>query len=49
VPALCVGTFLGLSGGFARAAEPAPTPSPANWWDTLTVGGTVESGILCKP
>jgi hypothetical protein len=30
VPALCAGTFLGLAGGYARAAEPAPTPPPAN-------------------
>ena len=49
LPALCAGTFLGLSGGFARAAEPAPTPPPANWWDTITVGGTVTSGILFNP
>ncbi|MGH6812134.1 MAG: outer membrane beta-barrel protein [Methylocella sp.] len=45
VPALCAGTFLGLSAGLARAAEPAPTPPPANWWDTFTVGGTVEAGV----
>jgi putative OmpL-like beta-barrel porin-2 len=45
VPALCAGTFLGLAGGYARAAEPAPTPPPANWWDTFTVGGTVEAGV----
>ncbi|MGH6837705.1 MAG: outer membrane beta-barrel protein [Methylocella sp.] len=45
VPALCAGTFVGLSAGFARAAEPAPTPPPANWWDTFTIGGTVEAGV----
>jgi hypothetical protein len=45
VPALCAGAFLGLAGGYARAAEPAPTPPPANWWDTFTVGGTVEAGV----
>ncbi|MDQ6870301.1 MAG: porin [Pseudomonadota bacterium] len=45
VPALFAGTFLGLAGGYARAAEPAPTPPPANWWDTFTVGGTVEAGV----
>ncbi|MGI8570425.1 MAG: outer membrane beta-barrel protein [Methylocella sp.] len=45
VPALCAGTFLGLSAGLARAAEPAPTPPPANWWDTFTIGGTVEAGV----
>jgi hypothetical protein len=45
VPALCAGTFLGLACGYARAAEPAPTPPPANWWDTFTVGGTVEAGV----
>jgi hypothetical protein len=45
VPALCAGTFLGLAGGYARAAEPAPTPPPASWWDTFTVGGTVEAGV----
>jgi Putative beta-barrel porin-2, OmpL-like. bbp2 len=44
VPALCAGTFLGLA-GYARAAEPAPTPPPANWWDTFTIGGTVEAGV----
>jgi Putative beta-barrel porin-2, OmpL-like. bbp2 len=45
MPAICAGTLLGLAGGYARAAEPAPTPPPANWWDTLTVGATVESGV----
>jgi hypothetical protein len=45
VPALCAGTLLGLAGGYARAAEPAPTPPPAGWWDTFTVGGTVEAGV----
>jgi hypothetical protein len=45
VPALCAGTFLGLAGGYARAAEPAPTPPPANWWDTFTIGGTVTAGV----
>ena len=56
VPALCAGTFLGLAGGFlclsgghARAADAAATPPPANWWDTLTVGGSLESGILFNP
>jgi hypothetical protein len=44
VPALCACTFLGLS-GLAHAAEPAPTPPPANWWDTFTIGGTVEAGV----
>ena len=45
VPALCAGTFLGLSAGLARAAEPAPTPPPANFWDTFTIGATVEAGV----
>ncbi|MGH6800962.1 MAG: outer membrane beta-barrel protein [Methylocella sp.] len=45
VPALCAGTFLGLSAGLARAAEPAPTPPPAGWWDTFTIGATVEAGV----
>ena len=49
VPALCAGTFLGLSGGLARAAEPAPTPPPANWWDTITVSGSVDAGITFNP
>jgi hypothetical protein len=49
VPALCAGTFLGLAGGYARAAEPAPTPPPPNWWDTFTVGGTVEAGVTLNP
>jgi Putative beta-barrel porin-2, OmpL-like. bbp2 len=45
LPALCAGTFLGLSAGLARAAEPAPTPPPPNWWDTFTIGATVEAGV----
>ena len=45
VRALCAGTFLGIAGGYARAAEPAPTPPPAGWWDTFTVGGTVTAGV----
>lgn len=49
VPALCAGTFLGLAGSFARAAEPAPTPPPASWWDTFTIGGTVEAGFTMNP
>jgi hypothetical protein len=49
VPALCAGTFLGLSGGLALAAEPAPTPPPANWWDTITVSGVVDAGITFNP
>ncbi|HEY8031621.1 MAG TPA: outer membrane beta-barrel protein, partial [Methylocella sp.] len=49
VPALCAGTFLGLAGNFARAAEPAPTPPPASWWDTFTIGGTVEAGFIMNP
>jgi Putative beta-barrel porin-2, OmpL-like. bbp2 len=49
VRALCAGTFLGLAGGYARAAEPAPTPPPPNWWDTFTVGGTVEAGVTLNP
>ncbi|MDQ6704212.1 MAG: porin [Pseudomonadota bacterium] len=49
VPALCAGTFLGFAGGYTRAAEPAPTPPPANWWDTFTVGGTVEAGLTLNP
>jgi Putative beta-barrel porin-2, OmpL-like. bbp2 len=43
--ALCAGALLGLSGGYARAAEPAPPPPPANWWDTFTIGGTVTAGV----
>src|SRR3984893_16363312 len=49
VPALCAGTFLGLAGGYARAAHPPPTPPPANWWDTFTVGGTVDAGLTLNP
>ncbi len=45
VPALCAGMFLGLAGGYARAAELAPMPPPANWWDTLTVSGHVQAGV----
>jgi hypothetical protein len=45
VPALYAGTFLGLSAGLARAAELAPTPPPAGWWDTFTLGATVEGGV----
>ncbi|HUI19489.1 MAG TPA: outer membrane beta-barrel protein [Methylocella sp.] len=49
VPALCAGTILGVSGGLAQAAEPAPTPPPANWWDTITVSGSVDAGITFNP
>ena len=49
VPALCAGTFLSLSGGLARAADITPTPPPANWWDTITVTGTVEAGVTMNP
>jgi Putative beta-barrel porin-2, OmpL-like. bbp2 len=45
VPAFCAGAFLGLAGGYARAAEPAPTPPPPNWWDTLTVSGHIQAGV----
>src|ERR1700719_3518393 len=45
VRALCAGTFLGLAGVYARAAEPAPSPPPAGWWDHFTIGGTVEAGV----
>jgi hypothetical protein len=49
VPALCASTFLGLSGSLARAADAPVTPPPANWWDTLTVSGSVEAGITFNP
>src|SRR3984893_13082532 len=49
VQALCAVTFLGLAGEYARAAEPAPTPPPANWWDTLTVTGLIEGGMTINP
>ena len=49
VPALCASTFLGLSGSFARAADVPVTPPPANWWDTLTVSGSVDAGITFNP
>ncbi|MGH6829940.1 MAG: outer membrane beta-barrel protein, partial [Methylocella sp.] len=45
VPALCAGTFLGLAGGYARAAELAPMPPPASWWDTLMVSGHIQAGV----
>lgn len=50
MPALCAGALLDFS-AVARAADltPAPAPAPANWWDTITVGGTVEAGILFNP
>jgi hypothetical protein len=44
LPALYAGTFLGLSGSYTNAAEPAPTPPPPNWWDTFTVTGLIEGG-----
>jgi hypothetical protein len=51
VPALCAGTFLGLASGIARAADvaAAPPPPPANWWDTITVSGSVDAGITFNP
>jgi Putative beta-barrel porin-2, OmpL-like. bbp2 len=45
MPALCAGTFLGLAGGYGRAAELAPMPPPPSWWDTFTIGGTVDAGV----
>src|SRR5262249_43651285 len=45
VPVLCAGTFLGLSGSYASAAEPAPPPPPPSWWDTFTFTGVVEGGV----
>jgi hypothetical protein len=38
--------FLGLTGGFAQGADVAPTHPPANWWDTLTVKGAADSGVI---
>lgn len=50
VPALCASTFLGLSSGFARAADvTAAPPPPANWWDTITVTGVIDAGITANP
>jgi hypothetical protein len=49
LPALCAGTFLGLSGSYARAAEPAPTPPPPDWWSTVTATGVIEGGITVNP
>jgi hypothetical protein len=45
VPVLCAGTFLGLSGSYASAAEPAPPPPPPSWWDTVAFTGVVEGGV----
>ena len=44
VPVLCASTFLGLSGGYAGAAEPAPKPPPS-WWDTVTLTGVFDGGV----
>lgn len=49
LPALCAGSFLGLTCGIARAAEPAPAPPPPNWWDTFTVYGQLEAGVTANP
>ena len=49
VPALCASTFLGFAGSVARAADVPPPPPPANWWDTVTIGGSVEAGITFNP
>jgi hypothetical protein len=49
LPALLAGTYLSLAGGYARAAEAAPTPPPPNWWDTFTVSGIVDTGITANP
>jgi putative OmpL-like beta-barrel porin-2 len=48
LPALCAGTFLGLSGSYGRAAEPAPAPPPS-WWDTFAITGLVEGGMTINP
>ena len=49
LPALCAGAFLGFSGGYARAAEPAPPPPPPDWWDTFAITGLVEGGMTLNP
>ncbi len=49
LPALCAGAFLGLSGSYARAAEPAPPPPPPNWWDTFTITGLIDGGVTFNP
>lgn len=48
-PALCAGAVLGIFGGLAQAADVAPPPPPANWWDTITVNGQIQAGILFNP
>jgi Putative beta-barrel porin-2, OmpL-like. bbp2 len=49
LPALCAGTFLGLSGGYASAAEPAPPPPPPDWWSTVTATGVIDAGVTFNP
>lgn len=49
LPALYTSAVLSLSGGYARAAEPAPPPPPPNWWDTFTITGLVEGGMTINP
>jgi hypothetical protein len=51
--ALCAGTILGVTGGFAAAAdlptEKAPPPPPPSWWSTVTYSGELDAGIMGNP
>jgi hypothetical protein len=48
VPALCAGMAF-LQGGQAASAADVAAKPPPSWWDTFTVGGTIEAGYLVNP
>jgi hypothetical protein len=51
--ALCAGTILGVTGGFAAAADlptdKAPPAPPPYWWSTVTYSGELDAGIMGNP
>jgi len=53
VSALCAGTILGITGGFAAAADlpntKAPPAPPPSWWSTIAVNGELDGGITGNP
>ncbi|WP_244532463.1 outer membrane beta-barrel protein [Methylocapsa palsarum] len=47
--ALCAGMALLPGGQAALAADVAATKPPPSWWDTFTIGGAIDAGLLVNP